>query len=35
MSCKDTETKGVKIDPDQFSHAIDEEGYKALRMLRA
>ena len=27
MSCKDTETQGLKIDPDKYSHAIDEVGY--------
>jgi hypothetical protein len=35
MSCKDTEIQGLKVDPDQFSHAIDETGYKALGLLRS
>lgn len=35
MSCKDTETTGLKIDPDKYSHAIDETGYKALGLLRS
>ena len=35
MSCAETETKGLKVDPDQFSHAIDETGYKALSLLRS
>jgi hypothetical protein len=24
MSCKEVETEGLKVDPDKFSHAIDE-----------
>lgn len=35
MSCKDTEIEGLKVDPDQHSHAIDEVGYKALGLLRS
>jgi hypothetical protein len=35
MSCKDVDTKGLKIDPDKYSHAIDEIGYKALGLLRS
>ena len=35
MSCKDSETQGLKIDPDRYSHAIDEAGYKALGLLRS
>ena len=35
MSCADSEVKGVKIDPERFSHAIDEVGYKALGLLRS
>lgn len=35
MSCADSEVKGLKVDPVQFSHAIDETGYKALSLLRS
>lgn len=35
MSCGESEQKGLKLDPDQFSHAIDEAGYKALGLLRS
>eukprot|EP00349_Pseudokeronopsis_sp_Brazil_P012477 CAMPEP_0202978066 /NCGR_PEP_ID=MMETSP1396-20130829/84623_1 /ASSEMBLY_ACC=CAM_ASM_000872 /TAXON_ID= /ORGANISM="Pseudokeronopsis sp., Strain Brazil" /LENGTH=177 /DNA_ID=CAMNT_0049716931 /DNA_START=135 /DNA_END=668 /DNA_ORIENTATION=- len=35
MSCKETEVQGLKEDPDKYSHAIDETGYKALGLLRA
>lgn len=35
MSCKEVDTKGLKIDPDKYSHAIDETGYKALGLLRS
>ena len=35
MSCADTEIEGLKMDPDQHSHAIDEIGYKALGLLRS
>lgn len=27
MSCKDSDTTGLKIDPDKYSNAIDEVGY--------
>lgn len=35
MSCSETDIKGVKVDPDRFSNAIDETGYKALGLLRS
>jgi len=35
MSCSESDVKGVKIDPDRFSNAIDEVGYKALGLLRS
>ncbi|CDW72986.1 pre-rrna-processing protein tsr1 homolog [Stylonychia lemnae] len=35
MSCAESDIKGVKIDPDRFSNAIDETGYKALGLLRS
>lgn len=35
MSCAESDVKGLKIDPDQYSHAIDETGYKALSLLRS
>ena len=35
MSCSDSDVKGVKMDPDRFSNAIDEVGYKALGLLRS
>ena len=35
MSCADTEIKGLKTDPDRYSNAIDEVGYKALGLLRS
>lgn len=35
MSCADSDAKGLKIDPDQFANAIDEQGYKALGLLRS
>lgn len=35
MSCKDSETERLKQDPDRYSHAIDEVGYKALGLLRS
>lgn len=35
MSCAEVDTKGLKIDPDKYSHAIDETGYKALGLLRS
>ena len=34
-SCKKTEYTKWKTDPDKFSHAIDEFGYKMLSMIRA
>jgi hypothetical protein len=35
MSCAETEIKGLKVDPDKHSNAIDEAGYKALALLRS
>lgn len=35
MSCKDTDESKLKIDPDQHTGAIDEQGYRALNLLRA
>ena len=35
MSCADTDVKGLKVDPDNHSNAIDEVGYKALGLLRS
>ena len=35
MSCSDSDSKGLKVDPDRFSNAIDEQGYKALSLLRS
>lgn len=35
MSCSEVETNGLKINPDKYSHAIDETGYKALGLLRS
>ena len=35
MSCADTDIKGLKVDPDKHSNAIDEVGYKALGLLRS
>lgn len=35
MSCKETQVEGLKVDPDQNSHAIDELGYKSLGLLRS
>lgn len=35
MSCADTDVKGLKVDPDKYSNAIDETGYKALGLLRS
>jgi pre-rRNA-processing protein TSR1 len=34
-SCKTTEYAKWKTDPDKYAHAIDENGYKILSMLRA
>ena len=35
MSCAESKVEGLKIDPDNNSHAIDEIGYKALSLLRS
>lgn len=35
MSSKQTDEKKLKIDPDKYSGAIDELGYKALALLRS
>jgi hypothetical protein len=35
MSASDVETTGLKIDPDRYSHAIDEIGYRSLGLLRS
>ena len=35
MSCGKTDIQGLKMDPDQHSHAIDDQGYKALGLLRS
>jgi hypothetical protein len=35
MSCQEVDTKGLKVDPDKYSHAIDEKGYRALGLLRS
>ena len=35
MSCAETDVKGLKVDPDKYSNAIDETGYKALGLLRS
>ena len=35
MSSAESDSKGLKTDPDKFSHAIDEVGYKALGLLRS
>ena len=35
MSCSESDIKGVKVDPDRYSNAIDEQGYKALGLLRS
>jgi hypothetical protein len=35
MSCKETEIDGLKLNPEKFSNAIDEAGYKALGLLRS
>ena len=34
-SCKNAEYTKWKTDPDKYSHAIDEDGYKILSILRA
>ena len=35
MSCKETNSSKIRDDPDNFSGAIDEQGYKALSLLRS
>jgi hypothetical protein len=35
MSCKQTDASKITQDPDQYSGAIDEQGYKALALLRS
>lgn len=35
MSCRETDTSKIAQDPDQYSGAIDEQGYKALGLLRS
>lgn len=35
MSCKNTDVAKIVNDPDQYSGAIDEQGYKALALLRS
>jgi len=35
MSCKGTDESQLKVDPDKSSGAIDEQGYKALALLRS
>lgn len=35
MSCAESDVKGLKTDPDKYSNAIDETGYKALGLLRS
>jgi hypothetical protein len=35
MSCKGTDEKDLKLNPDKSSGAIDEQGYKALALLRS
>ncbi len=35
MSCADSESQLLKVDPDKYSHAIDEVGYKSLGLLRS
>jgi hypothetical protein len=35
MSCAESDVTGVKIDPDRYSNAIDEDGYRALSLLRS
>lgn len=34
MSCKETDSSKITNNPDQYSGAIDELGYKALALLR-
>jgi len=35
MSSKNADEGQLKVDPDQYSGAIDEQGYKALGLLRS
>ena len=35
MSCKNTNERQLKLDPDKHSGAVDEQGYKALSLLRS
>ena len=35
MSAKNVDETKLKIDPDDHAAAIDEQGYKALGILRA
>ena len=35
MSAKQTDASHLKIDPDNASGAIDEQGYSALALLRS
>jgi len=35
MSCAESDIQGIKVDPDRYSNAIDEAGYKALGLLRS
>jgi hypothetical protein len=35
MSCKQTNASKITNDPDQYSGAIDDTGYKALALLRS
>jgi hypothetical protein len=35
MSCADSNIQGLKVDPDKYSNAIDEIGYKSLGLLRS
>jgi len=34
MSCKNADESQLKINPEAYSGAIDEQGYKALALLR-
>lgn len=34
MSCKNSDVSQLKINPEEYSGAIDEQGYKALALLR-
>ena len=35
MSCKNANESQLKIDPDKYSGAVDEAGYRALALLRS